>query len=124
MQKITRWSPDTCDCIIEYEWDSAVGPEDRTHSLSRIVKKCPAHSALSDASTYNEVMSENMRKNKMFASLQKDIPAITPDNYGWHFDTARRLVVSLKGITVSRAQRNGLQEACSTQFGSNKVIVE
>jgi hypothetical protein len=66
VQKVTRWSPDTCDCVIEYSWDDAVPQEQRVHTVSRIVQKCSTHAklGLSDAHHFAHVLAENQRKNQ------------------------------------------------------------
>lgn len=29
--RTTRWEPDTCDCVVEYDWDDAVSQDTRVH---------------------------------------------------------------------------------------------
>ena len=31
--KITRWSPSTCKCVIDYEWDRDLSEDQRTHKF-------------------------------------------------------------------------------------------
>src|SRR4029453_16453003 len=60
----TRWSPDTCDCVIEYSWDSEQAEGTRTHTLSNYVNVCPEHQVLADnTARWNAVFEENPRKN-------------------------------------------------------------
>jgi hypothetical protein len=64
----TRWSPDTCGCVIEYSWDSDVAPEARVHTFKKTVEVCPAHAAHKDLNThYSTVLEENRRKNYTLA---------------------------------------------------------
>lgn len=62
MIKKTRWKPDTCNCIIIYEWDSDHHENDRYHELHEI-EKCQVHYSLKDEEAFHAVISENRRKN-------------------------------------------------------------
>lgn len=44
---LTRWRPDTCGCVIEYEWDSDDAEETRVHTPVKI-DACPDHPATGD----------------------------------------------------------------------------
>jgi hypothetical protein len=62
--KTTRYSPDTCECVLEYTWDDTVAEENRTHTLSNFINRCSAHSSLSsDNDRWNTIFDENPRKN-------------------------------------------------------------
>src|ERR1044072_2283302 len=61
--RTTRWSPDTCSCVFEYTWDDAVPQLSRTHTLSTVPGKCPAHTTQTDSNCYSTVLDENPRKN-------------------------------------------------------------
>jgi len=43
MIRTTRWYPDTCDCIVEYQWDDDVPEAEREHRISRMVAQCAEH---------------------------------------------------------------------------------
>ena len=51
--RTTRWSPDTCDCIVEFTWDDSVREDQRTHTLSNVINKCPAHTGQTDSNCYS-----------------------------------------------------------------------
>ena len=36
--KTTRWSPDTCGCVLEYSWDDALPQEARVHVYADTVR--------------------------------------------------------------------------------------
>jgi len=117
MIKKTTWSPDTCDCKIEYEWDSDVAEKDRTHSVSKILKVCDAHKNLvGDSAKYNQVLDENQRKNIVYGKIIDNITDVVDEklvdgktvkelkigvNYGWSFDKDRNLVLDLTGFSSS-----------------------
>lgn len=124
-KRTTRWSPDTCGCVLEYEWDDSEDENTRTHSFKRIIKACPEHTALAGKSHYDQVLSENTRKNITFGEIRKALPKeeITPDNYLWFFDKDRVLQVSLVGVDLPEAAKRGLQTALDARFGAGKAKV-
>ena len=122
MLRVTRWSPDTCDCVLEYEWDDAEPENTRVHKFKAMVVKCPAHLNLPPKDQYNQVVLENTRKNKVFAKAKKIKPELTPDDYKWSFDTNRKLKVNFKGKMVG-AEKKQLKDLCDIEFGLGKVEV-
>lgn len=136
--KTTRWSPDTCDCVIEYDWDADLPAEARVHTPSRVVNRCPAHQAQADAAAvFTTLLDENPRKNKLLARAMdlltdKTEAVVQLDGstvlqwrngvtVGWAFDAARVLEVSISGLT--NPQRNAVQNAANNMFGANKVRI-
>ena len=115
--KITRWRPDTCDCELEYEWDDSQSEDVRTHTISNVLKACPAHAGEPDkVKHYNNVLGENQRKNIVFGKILESVPTATRDKlqedgstvkdlklgkeYKWSFDAQRNLVIDLVGFTA------------------------
>lgn len=46
-ERVTRWKPDTCGCVIEYAWDDSLADEDI--SLTCVAfEACEEHVALAD----------------------------------------------------------------------------
>jgi len=119
MKQVTRWSPDTCSCVLDFEWDDEE-PEG-SHTIKAVVNRCGSHQAGPDKDIFNEVLSENTRKNKVFGLAQQLLPAVEVDDYDWHFDTKRVLEVKVKNL--GPAQRAQLQQDCNNKFGANKVKV-
>lgn len=83
--KTTRWSPDTCNCVVEYTWDTDDPPTGRNHNFKNIVKVCPAHESLPNGlAMYDAIRDENPRKNKVlnaFVQNSDDIgESYTDDN--------------------------------------------
>lgn len=123
MKRITRWSPDTCGCVLEYEWDDKQNEDMRTHSFKRIISLCPAHSTLVGKNAYDQVLSENTRKNLTFALIKEKQPSIEPEKYLWWFDANRDLQVEFIGITLTENQKQDIRNSVTTKFGSGKVKV-
>lgn len=73
--KLTRWSPDTCGCRIEYAWDPALPVVQRVH-IPVSVDPCERHAHLSEQAQrratpsmgheeiYAAVLAENQAKNR------------------------------------------------------------
>lgn len=118
MIKTTRWSPDTCDCIIEYQWNTDQPEESREHTASAIVRKCEAHQSASDPSEILSTISdENQRKNIAIQRIIDGVPEVAQDaldasgstikelrsdkKVNWSFDENRNLVLDLEGFTQS-----------------------
>ena len=130
--KTTTWSPDTCGCEIEYDWDTEVPQASRTHTLKQINRRCPAHSAGTEAVEYAAVIDENARKNILHGRILDDFPALTKvdgdgnkdfaDGFSWAFDDHRTLVVTLPNVP-SPVLVN-IQALADATFGAGKVIVQ
>jgi hypothetical protein len=100
---VTRWLPDTCECVIDYEWDDA-NPSVLTHK--EMIKVCAAHAALglADKACFDKVRDENVRKNMTLAEAQKAVASVTLEDFTWSFDKDRNLVTDFKG-KVSALQK-------------------
>lgn len=127
---ITRWSPDTCECVVDYSWDEKVPLESRVLNLFAVNHKCPAHSSLSDEEVYNVLWEENKRKNRAIGLIANEaLPQGTEDeksNFGmeclWSFNKARLLTIkvpsSLSPITITAAKSKIISE-----LGVNRINI-
>lgn len=71
MLTVTRWSPDTCACVIEYEWDTETTEDNRIHKFHR-VEKCSEHSGVvEDNHVFLHVLKENRSAMAAFAALHR-----------------------------------------------------
>lgn len=57
MKKITRWSLDTCGCVVEYSWDSETKEELRGHT---IVSHNPCGKCEHPSLVVGEVLEDSM----------------------------------------------------------------
>lgn len=135
--QITRWSPDTCKCIIDYQWDSDIPIEQRVHTYSKTIKDCPEHSSLG-STIFDVILEENQRKNKLYSELIK-LDSIGEDvvqedgsiirqlkkgiRYDWQFDQNRKLEVMVLGTTLSQKDKDDLQTISDSKLGSGKIKV-
>lgn len=138
MIKTTRWSPDTCECVIEFDWDSETNGDNRVHTISNVINTCDAHKkhAGDMASHFGDILLENQTKNKSYAKIIETMPEVCreriqedgtvvrelkPDKgFVWSFDKDRKLVVNLLGFTdeeKTKANEN-------LQSVSDKVLIK
>ena len=133
----TRWSPDTCQCELEYTWDDSVSETNRVHNFKSI-SKCSVHSAQADQTAYNTVFEENPRKNITRQLCLDNGPAALFDtidgvrqfkngisyNFSWSGVAPNRvLTISFTGITLTTQQRTTIQNVLNNRFGAGKVTI-
>ncbi len=122
MKHITTWHPDTCGCVIDYEWDDAIPHDQRVHTAVK-TELCEAHKGIgSDKRLAHEtVVDENQRKNKTLAKIQENFPdsvneVTQPDGQvhktfkpghepEWHFDENRKLIVKMPKFDAAKKQQ-------------------
>lgn len=130
----TRWSPDTCGCVIEYEWDDTLPDEARVHTDKSIVK-CQYHSGLDDVSAHAKVKKENTSKNIAHGHILDISPELTQDvtdkdgnihkefksgiRYDWSFDADRNLVIYLVGAT--KKQKDDALNSVKVKLGDPNI---
>lgn len=71
------WKPDTCGCVIEFEFDDELPAEQRVHTGHTVHKICESHkSALEgkDAHTsYQHCSKENQKKNLSIGLIEESL---------------------------------------------------
>lgn len=97
MLKTTQWSPDTCGCIFEYEWDTDVPESTRTHTLKRLVTACAAHAG-TERQRYDAVVTENTAKNRGVSRVA-EVLAVEPDSVSWAIDPQTRDITLTAAMT-------------------------
>ena len=135
----TRWSPDTCSCVIEYTWDDTEPEATRTHTVSNYINTCTEHSLLADNTTrWNTITEENPRKNTALQVALDNGPTTLYDlsgtsrvlkptityNYSWSgIPPNRVLTISFTGVSLTNAQKTTIRNALNTRFGTGKVLL-
>ncbi len=117
-KEVTRWSPDTCDCVLVYGWDS--DDISKEHTFLRAEKLCAHHKDLASKDAYDKVLDENRRKNRAF-KVAKDV-GIEPDDFTFSFDGSRKLKVGFLG-KLNSTQKAELQAKFDNEFGTDKAEV-
>lgn len=128
--QLTKWSPDTCSCIIIYEWDKDLEPPERTHIIKEIVHACEAHEILSDPDIWTYVFRENTRKNisidEICTYLETDYQKLLEQfQFTWRFEgegDSRILYVSLP--TLGPQQKIIAQRRIDDVVGEGLAVVE
>lgn len=63
-----RWRPDTCECVIEYQWDDSLPEKERTHKVVKIANACEKHKKIKGKQKqYEAITEDNIAKNKINA---------------------------------------------------------
>ena len=126
MKKITRWFPDTCSCVIDFEWDT--DNPNAPHTGKEVVKACLAHQGFDATAHYNKVLSENQTKNLVIKHVIENAPELVDvDEKGnktlkngkmaYFFDENRKLNVIATGLTALN------KDAIVALIGSEKIII-
>lgn len=143
--KLQIWSPDTCKCKVEEQWD----PDklNTPFTMTQVLKKCAEHITVSDSELYGVIYantdSEQKRKNLIEKQLLENESfgiaeeKKNPDGssykvfkdgitYNWSFvgeGKDRILNVEVKGVDFT-ANKDILKTFCDTAFKIGKVEVQ
>ena len=120
--KLTTWTFDTCTCMVEFIWDNAEPETFRSHTLSRIINRCPEHQQIAnDIQLFDALMVENKRKNDC-QTLVATARQIGTNQVEWHYDQNRLLHIVIAGLSAQA--KATLQALVNTNFGAGKVIID
>lgn len=118
---VTRWSPDTCGCVLEYSWDASVPADSRVHTYSATIRTCPTHPGLAAAALYQAILNENQTKNRVLGRAVQISTKLSTDGqtlkdgitYVWTFagTNSRSLTVAFTGVTLTNQDKSSLQTA-------------
>lgn len=131
MIQITRWSPDTCSCVVEYQWDDSDLIENRQHILSKVVNKCIAHQEYADEIVFSTITDENKRKNIVLNEIFSNIPSLSFINnegkviydeksVNWQFDQGRKLIIS---TNLKLTEKTKVKNLLKNKFKTNEVEI-
>jgi len=139
---LNRWSPDTCKCKFEYQWDKDLPTI--VIEWTKNLNTCPTHTNLTGVNLYDVVLGENQRKNITIDRINTEVPNLRetytdPEtgepnlvrykwNHGinWSFsgsDDTRLLEMTIRGLTISNQERTRINNILRTRFGSNKAVI-
>ena len=139
--KTTQWSPDTCGCQFEYEWDDAESEDTRQHTFKRVTKECASHAHLqgnSKRDMYDSSLEENRRKNGTIGELldkaTADFGETDPESgsivlkkgitvtWDWTGTSPNRIMtLTVTGVTLSAQKKTAAQNFLNNKFGVGKV---
>ena len=138
--KTTQWSPDTCGCQFEYDWDDELSEDVRIHTFKRVAKECVSHAHLqgnNKRDMYDSSLEENRRKNGTLKELidrATEFVEIKADgnpgfknniNIDWEWSGTspnRVFTITVTGITLTAQRKTNIQNFLNNRFGTGKVI--
>lgn len=92
-KQITRWRPDTCNCVLEYEWDNEDNPVNIQYTNKKIIEVCEYHSGVED---FDYILNENKEKNKTFEYILNNFPNLVDEKEDEHGNISRNLKKGLE----------------------------
>lgn len=121
MLKQTQWSPDTCKCVLIYEWDTDTKEADRVHTPVSGTP-CAAHAEYTDTTEHHAaVLKENQTKNQAIEEACQAVPRLLPEHFTFSFDKTRKLNLSIH--TLTDTELTNVQAAVGRKFLSNTLQV-
>ena len=114
VRKLTRWSPNTCRCIVLFSWldDGSQNPQSlRSYEASDRV--CRAHEALPGQVRFAALEEESRRWNKVFAHFGAVLPGISLEElqalFVWKFEAVLIAPGQKRSLTVTVSSLSGPQ---------------
>ena len=115
--RTTVWRPDTADCEIVYQWDDTQIGSAKIDTKVVEIKKCPTYSGTPE-SIYQQALSENQLKNKVFTEIDHLNPqAVSTSSFS--FDAQRNLDIKVEGLTPEQFQT--LKKKCEPMSSKLKL---
>jgi hypothetical protein len=119
---ITRWTPDTCDCAIDLEWDDADPADQRQHVAVRS-KGCRAHAGVGGhAERAAIVTEENQRKNRAIAAILEYRADLGAGDVTAAYGPDRELRLSTR-VPLSAAEKTRIRSAFTAR-GLTKLALD
>ena len=134
-----RWSPDTCDCKLDMQYDDNIGMDGNSTILDSSTI-CAQHTGKTKlnilASAY---LDHNVRKNKLMGHITDNftaqltklgisgspIPDDSKFTLSWSGTGDNRvLTITIASGILTTQQKSTLQTAVNTLFGTGKVVVQ
>lgn len=89
------WRPDTCGCILEFEFDADTTEQDRIHTPTQTIRACEHHQIADVKECHDVVLEENVRKNVVLNSVLDQVAPELQKDVSWSFDEKREVVISV-----------------------------
>lgn len=109
---ITRnlWKPDTCGCVLEFEFDADLPSEERVHTPLEPHRKCQHHQHADKDTHHAAVSEENTRKNRAFGEVAEQLSDADKKELKWSLDESRQVVIEVPATvdkkTITLTQEN------------------
>ena len=127
-----EWSPDSCDCYLQFVFDSDLPQSQQVNTFFAKLKSCSKHPNLTGTTIWNVVVAENTNVQKLISQVKTITGLTTLDNEGSSIksikffsgiDSSRLLNFSVTGTTLTTNQKNTIQSWCDTNLGVGKVVI-
>jgi hypothetical protein len=140
--RYVTWSPDTCNCVLQYSWDDTLDLNTQNFPVTEVFNKCSNHSSLAtDDDIYSSIKDENTRKNRALQYILDNGPASLYDladdgvtrvlkpSITFNFSVSgtppnRVVTVSFSGVTITSNQKQIAQNFCDNHFGVGKIVIQ
>ena len=117
------WTPDTCTCTVEYEWDKDTDESSRVHTFKKVHMTCKHHEALQGKQLYDQLSKENGSRSTAVRVVQETNPELTVEQIFWRFSADRKtLFLAPQGL--GSAQKQQLQSRITTENIPVSVVIE
>jgi hypothetical protein len=124
-KQITRWRPDTSDCIIDLEWDDTLPADERVFVAIKIENKPDHLSELSDSEAYQAILDENKSKNIAISEVKKNLAIDESEQLDWSIDSERKIHIKLpETITLTKAQKTESLQSLDTKLVKSEIVLE
>lgn len=121
----TRWRPDTCECVIEYQWNDQDDPI--VHTVSNVIN-CAYHSG-TISEIFAAVTLENQEKNIALNYIAQELPAfaivdgsnVSPnlELISFTYDQSRVLLITAVGMSAQ--EKSDMKTGIEAIIGTGKV---
>lgn len=128
-----EWSPDSCECYIQFVFDDDLPQDQRVHLFFAKLKNCSKHPNLTGTTLFETAVGESSRVQKLIGQIKSTISgASTLDEAGsliksirnWTgTDSSRVLNFSVSGTTLTSNQKTTIQNWCDSNLGTGKVVI-
>lgn len=121
---VTTWHPDTCGCVVAYEWERDSPEDTRVHTAVKTqhTKTCQHHKAHDNDHVKHHavVLEENQRKNFAVHHLvDNHMTDADHTHVQWQYDNDR--ILHLKALKPTHGNP---QASVNQKFGAGKVLVD
>ena len=139
MIKTQTWKSDTCECVIEQQFEEGLY---EITLVNKVVSKCTVHLGITDVDIPTVAIENNKRKNRVFKFLFDNLRTKLFEQvqqgedltwqlksgieYNWNFtgtDKDRVLSIVIVGINLTTAEKNLIRTWADTEFGVGKVTI-
>lgn len=123
MIRSTIWKPDTCKCVVEYNWDDSVELTPETTTVKNAIHKCEYHNHILDNELWLDTLfAENQNKNRVINALIEKFP---DKNFNFIYDNNRKLIIKtdLKQKDIDDIKDSDLPESAKGTIILNENIL-